>query len=131
MVQQKQRSDLCHRAALPSSSHRCTATARCRCRGHSRGTAGTRHRADPASRSYTCNTQRRGEVHFRVWEENWHFNVGYFFLSSLPSTFPFSFFLPFFYSSFPILFHFFFTSFLCPSPVPFVLLSYIFSFLHS
>ena len=52
--------DLCHRAGPPSSSHRCTARARCRSREHSRGTAGTRHSTDPASRSYTCNAQRGG-----------------------------------------------------------------------
>lgn len=57
-------SDLCHRADLPSSSHRCTARAHYRSREHSRGTADTRRRADPASRSYTCNTQRGGEFVF-------------------------------------------------------------------
>lgn len=62
----RKRSDLYHRADLPSSSHRCTARARCRCREHSRDTANTRHRADPASRSYTCNTQQRGRLVFIV-----------------------------------------------------------------
>lgn len=94
-------SDLCRRADLPSSSHRCTARARCRSREHSRDTAGTRHRVDPASRSYTCHTQRRGGVLVLILTSFFsHISLK---LSFIPS----------------FLFHFFFPLFIFhPSPLP-------------